>query len=174
MSILIHLFSSVGSFRFLTLHPSTTPIWQVQGLWMQQRSSSHDSNGLLGSLADQGWTAGMAKNSLPLSPSIHPSKSLSPSSLTVSISLSPAPSPAHSGDKPQVCPCPFHLKSPRAKSKGGVGKDFSVVLCVSVDERGERKLLLAVPLRMLSGHQPISLTSTHQQVQPGGPGVVMQ
>lgn len=64
------------SFCFFPLPPSTTPIWQVQGLWMQQRSSSHDSNGLLGSLAGQSWTAGMAKIlslSLPLFIHLKPS-----------------------------------------------------------------------------------------------------
>ena len=80
----------------LPYSPSLSPpIWQVQGLWMQQRSSSHDSNGLLGNLAGQGWTAGMAQilfPSLPLfihlkaSPfplQLCPSLSSSPSSLTL-------------------------------------------------------------------------------------------
>lgn len=124
----VHLPAKLNLTFFTAYFFIPPPIWQVQGPWMQQHSSSHDSNSLLGCLAGQSWTAGMVKILFPSLCLFTHLKSLSPSSLTVPISLSFS---AHSGDRPQFCPCLFHLKSPRAKTKVGVGKVLSM-FCVCV------------------------------------------
>lgn len=135
-------FSLIFIFYLSVLSPlcpsSPIHIWEVQGLWRQPQSSSHDSSGLLGSREGQGWTAGMPKKNKKISPTLffHLKASLLPSltELCQSFSLSFI---THSDDKPQDCPWHPHLKISESKDQK---RKVSQRVCVCVHINQERKV----------------------------------